>query len=407
MPCPCSSSTDIVIIGGGIVGTSIAWHLAQRRAGQVHLFDRATVASGASGRTGALLRQHYSNDPELTLSLSSLDVFRHWDEIVGGPPVHSPTPLVVTVDTGPGAEGNLERLHLNVARQNAKGLSSRVISPHELQLLQPFTCVEDLKAAALEPDSGYVDAVAATRGMALAAIAAGATIHEGCGIRRIIIEHDRVVGVETSNGLMKAPLVICAAGPWSAELLTPVGVLVPIEPLRVQVAVLQRPLPLHVDHFTYLDASAGLFFRPYGPGRTLIGVAGGDQHDPVDPNHYDEGNDAGYGAKAIAALARRMPAMIDASYLHGHAGLYDMTPDGHAIIGRAGPDGLVLALGFSGAGFKKGPAVGQAIAEEIVDGKATIVDLSRFGLDRFDSDSWREPWSDTEYILSRDFGHRL
>ncbi len=401
------SSTDIAIIGGGIVGTSIAWHLARRKAGRIHLFDRGTVASGASGRTGALLRQHYTNDAELTLALSSLEVFRHWQDVIGGPAVHTPTPLVVTVDTGPGAEGNLERLKRNVLRQNAQGLQSRVISPEELRRLQPFTCVDDLQAAALEPDSGYVDAVTATRGMAMAAIAAGASIYEARAVRRIIVEHDRVIGIETSDGRVKAEVVVCATGPWSAELLAPIGVVVPIEPLRVQVAVLQRPLAFNDDHFVYLDAAAGLFCRPSGYGRTLIGVAGGDQHDPVDPNHYNEGNDANYGDLAIAALARRMPAMIHASYLHGHAGLYDMTPDAHPIIGPAGPNGLFLALGFSGAGFKKGPAVGQAVAESIVDGKASLLDLTPFRLGRFDSDAWQDPWSDTEYVFRSDFGHRL
>jgi sarcosine oxidase subunit beta len=404
---PTPASADVVVIGGGIVGVSVAWNLARQGAGRVVLLERSTVAAGASGRTGALLRQHYSNRAEATLAAAGFRVFKHWPEIVGGEPVHTPWPLVVTVDTGPGREANLERLHRNVALQNEVGIPSRVISPQELADLQPYVRVDDLAAAALEPDSGYVDAVAATRGMAQAALRAGAEIHEGCPALGIVASASRVTGVRTPDGTIATGAVVCATGPWSSSLLEPIGVAVPIEALRVQVAVLQRPLALDAPHYVFLDTVAGFFCRPWGPGRTLVGVGGGDQHDPVDPDDYPEGNDPGYPALATAAIARRMPGMAAASSLHGHAGLYDMTPDAHPVIGPGGPDGLYLALGFSGAGFKKGPAVGQAVAELILDGRSSLVDLAPFALDRFASDAWRAPWSDSEYVVGSDFGHRL
>jgi sarcosine oxidase subunit beta len=119
------------------------------------------------------------------------------------------------------------------------------------------------------------------------------------------------------------------------------------------------------------------------------------------------GNDPSYPDQAKAAVAKRIPAMSRASYLHGHAGLYDMSPDAHPIIGPAGPDGLIVACGFSGAGFKKGPAVGQCIAELITDGASSLVDLTPFKLSRFDQPGWDRPWSETEYIFTSDFGHKL
>jgi glycine/D-amino acid oxidase-like deaminating enzyme len=182
---------------------------------------------------------------------------------------------------------------------------------------------------------------------------------------------------------------------------------VPIETLRVQIAIVHRPLELEEPHFVYIDTAAGMFCRPWGPGRTLIGVGGGDQHDAVDPERYDERNDESYPALAIATAARRIPAMAKAAYLHGHAGLYDMTPDAHPIIGETGVDGLYVAAGFSGAGFKKGPAVGQCLGELICDGRATTVDLEPFRLSRFETDDWRKPWSDTEYVFTSDFGHKF
>jgi glycine/D-amino acid oxidase-like deaminating enzyme len=158
----------------------------------------------------------------------------------------------------------------------------------------------------------------------------------------------------------------------------------------------------------YVDTAAGFFCRDWGPNRTLAGVGGGEFHDPVDPARYDERNDPAFAPVLISYIQRRMPAMARATYLYGHAGIYDMTPDTHPLIGPAGAlDNLYLMLGFSGAGFKKGPAVGQCLAELIVHGRAATVDLSPFRLSRFADDAWRQPWSPDEYTFATDFGHRF
>jgi glycine/D-amino acid oxidase-like deaminating enzyme len=139
----------------------------------------------------------------------------------------------------------------------------------------------------------------------------------------------------------------------------------------------------------------------------MIGVGGGDQHDPVDPDAFESRNDPGYGQVAIDALSRRIPAMSGATFLHGHAGLYDMTPDAHPILGQAGPDGLYLMAGFSGAGFKKAPAVGEALAGVILGDAPAWIDLWPFRWERFADEAWHRPWSDDEYRFSSDFGHGL
>jgi glycine/D-amino acid oxidase-like deaminating enzyme len=295
----------------------------------------------------------------------------------------------------------------NVALQNRIGIDSYVVAPEEVKALQPFAYVDDLTIAAYEPTTGYVDSIAACRSMAVAAIRAGAEVREGVDVIALESDGSRVTGVHTPDGGIPAGHVVVAAGPWSTALLAAVGVAIPVTALRVQIAIVQRPLELEEPHFVYLDTAAGMFTRPWGPGRSLIGVGGGDQHDEVDPNRYDERNDPAYPARAIEAVARRIPAMARASYLHGHAGLYDMTPDAHPIIGHGPLDCLTLAVGFSGAGFKKGPAVGQCLAELIVDGRSALVDLEPFRLARFDTDDWRLPWSDSEYVFSSDFGHKL
>ncbi|HYO30648.1 MAG TPA: FAD-dependent oxidoreductase [Thermomicrobiales bacterium] len=400
--------TEVAVVGGGIMGSSLAWHLA-RRGVRVTLLERATVASGGSGRTGALLRRHYTNVPEATLAQKGWETYANWPEVVGGEPVHSATGLIVTVDAAPGREGNVEKLRANVALQNRLGIPARAVGPDDLRELQPFATWDDVRLAAYEPDSGYVDAVAATRGMVLAAADAGAEMREACPVLGVATDGARVMGVRTADGFLPAGIVVVAAGPWTNRLLAGIGVELPIEALRVQVAILHRPLELERPHVVYLDTAAGIFCRPWGPGRTLVGVGGGDQHDPVDPDAYREQNDRGYPALAIAAIARRIPAMARASYLGGHAGLYDMSPDTHPLIGPVGPDGLYVMAGFSGAGFKKGPAVGQAMAELILDGKASFVDLHPFRPGRFAEPDFdpAHPWSETEYAFGRDFGHRL
>ena len=398
--------TDIAVVGGGIVCASIAWHLAARNIA-VTVFERGTIASGASGRTGALLRQHYSNRPEATLAHESLKVFRDWPEIVGGAPVHHPTGLVLTLAAGPHADANVARLRRNVAMQNGVGIASEAITPDRLRDLQPFVRVDDLAAAAYEPTSGYADAVAATRGMARAAARAGARIVEGCPVLALTAQGDRVTGVVTPSGPVRAGVVVCAAGPWSTALLGAIGVSLPVAALRVQIAILHRPLAFDAPHFVYLDTAAGMFCRPYGPGCSLVGVSGGDQHDhvPVDPDRYEQRVDAEYPGRAISAIARRIPGMTGAAFLNGRAGLYDMTPDAHPIIGPGPLDGLYLACGFSGAGFKKGPAVGRLMADTIVDNRCDWLDPSPFRLDRFQADGWQRPWSENEYVFETDFGH--
>ena len=400
-------TSDVIIIGGGIMGTSLAWQLARRGAGRVMLLERSVVAAGASGKTGALLRRHYSNRPEATLAHRGWQTFAAWSELVGGDPVHTPAGLIVTVDTSPGHEANVERLYRNVALQNSIGIRSRVVTREELRELQPLATWDDVTHAAYEPDSGYVDAIAATQGMVRAAHEVGAIIREGTPVLGIETAGNRVRGVRTASGLIPAETVVVAAGPWTPRLLAGTGVEVPIKALRVQVAILQRPLAVP-SHMVLLDTAAGIFARPWAPGRTLIGVGGGDQHDPVDPDRHEQGNDPGYGQLAIDALARRIPAMKDAAYLHGHAGLYDMTPDAHPIIGAAGPDGLYVMAGFSGAGFKKGPAAAEALTDLLLSpGGPSWVDLHPFRLERFATDAWRQPWSADEYTFSSDFGHGL
>jgi sarcosine oxidase subunit beta len=400
-------SADVVIIGGGIMGTSIAWQLASRGAGSVLLLERYTLAAGASGRTGALLRQHYSNVHEATLARRSLQVFANWREAVGGDVGFDPAGIIVTVPTSPPCEANIDRLRRNVAMLRSIGTEIAFVTRDELREIEPAATFDDVVAATFESESGSVDAGAATRSMAHAAIRAGATIREQVNVTGLVERDGAISGVETDKGMVSTRCVVVANGASSKRLCQTIGIRLPIEALRVQVAVFQRPLALAASHRVFVDTAAGLFCRPFGPGRTLVGVGGGDQHDPADPDNFDPRNDLAYPDLARSVMTKRFPAFAGASYLNGHACLYDMTPDGHPILGSIGPDGLYLAAGFSGAGFKKGPAIGEDMADLILNGASSTVDLYPFRLDRFTSDDWRTPWSQHEYDLGSDFGHGI
>jgi sarcosine oxidase subunit beta len=404
-----AESADVVIIGGGIMGASLAFHLTRRGVRDVLIVEKRTVASGASGKTGALLRQHYTNAPEATLAYLSLQTFRHWDDIVGGDCGFIGCGLIATVATGPGYEANIDLMRRNITMQQQVGIKTELVTADRLRELQPFGNFDDLTVAAYEAESGVVDSIAATHGMARAAMQAGARVWEGVEVTGIRRHGECVTGVETSAGLVESHVVVCAAGAWSVPLLREVGIQAPVEAIRVQVAILNRPLSMPSEgHMAYVDTAANIFCRPWGANRTLVGIGGGEFHDQVDPNRYSESNDPGFPPLVQRYLSQRMPLMREATYLYGHAGLYDVTPDAHPILDRApGLDGLYLMLGFSGAGFKKGPAVGQCIAELIAEGRASTVDLTPFRFSRFLDNSWQQPWSDTEYRLSSDFGHHF
>lgn len=398
---------DVVVVGGGIMGTSIAWQLASRGAGKVVVLERSIVGAGSSGRTGALLRQHYTNTHEALLAARSLDVFRNWAEIVGGDCGFDQTGLIVTVPTGSGFDANIDRLKQTVVQLNALGVAIELVDRAQLGELDPAAQFDDISHATFESESGYVDAIAATSSMAAAAERAGAIFCQGIEVVAIESTGSAVTAVTTDQGCVETHEVVLAAGAWSAPIARTVGIDLPIEALRVQVGIFQHGFAGERSNRSYVDNAGGIFCRPWGPNRTMIGLGGGDQHDPVDPNAFEQRNDLPYPDAARSAGSRRFPEFAKAAYLHGHAGIYDMSPDGHPIIGNSNLEGLMIVAGFSGAGFKKGPAIGIAVADKLLTGKCDWVDLDRFALERFSTSAWQAPWSTHEYELGSDFGHGL
>jgi sarcosine oxidase subunit beta len=390
---------DAIVIGGGVMGASIAFHLARAGAGKVALVERREICSGNTRKSGAIVRMHYSNDPEARLALTSLNYFRNWSEIVGGDCGFQPTGFALLV--GP---ENFERLGRNVARLQALGVETSVLRPDEIRDVMPSLVTEGVAGAAYEPTSGYADAVATTRSLAEAARRLGAEILEGTAVTGIERAGGRVTGVTTSDDTLSAPVVVCAANTWSPALLKTVGIDLSVTPRRAQTSYWERPASYTGPHLVVLDTTTALYTRAHGGDQFLGGAANETGVSPSDPDENDERADADFPGEVASRMRVRLPSLADARLVRAEAGLYDMSPDTRAILDRVpGVDGLYLAAGFSGTGFKKAPAVGLGLAELITAGQATSVDLAPFRYGRFAEGAAIH--GDDEYVLPQSWGH--
>jgi sarcosine oxidase subunit beta len=394
-----SSGANIIVVGAGVVGCSLAFHLA-RAGARVRVFDKGGICAGMSARSGALVRMHYTFAPEAELAWKSHHYFRNWSEIVGGRCGFVETGFAVVVD-----ERNATRLCANVAMLQRIGVSTEVVTAAEMHQREPNAFVDDVALAAFEPQSGYADPVATTESLAAAAKRHGADFSTNTLIARIANRGGRAAGVVDGAGrLHEADAVCVVAGPWTDALLAPLGVKIGIKSERAQIAFFKRPPQL--KHCIYIDTIAGSYFRPHGDDLTLAGLGGWKPEAEANPDDFRESNDADFIAAVRKRLVERIPAMADAPYSRGHAGIYDVSPDARAVMGSVpGVDALFVAAGFSGTGFKTAPAVGASMAELILTGKSATVDLRPFSFERILSGRMIE--SANEYEMGAGFGHKL
>jgi glycine/D-amino acid oxidase-like deaminating enzyme len=371
-----SQTADVVVIGGGVNGASIAYALAAKGV-KVVLVEQGALAGGASGRSSALVRMHYTNEWDARLAWASFPLFRHWAELMGGPPVFTHTGFVNVV--GPPYAENLRR---NVEMLQRIGVQTSAITAAELRQLQPFANVDDLGAAAYEPDSGYANPAETVEGFRRRAVELGARILQWTTVTRIDRRESRVRGVETSAGRIDAGSVVVAAGAWSRRLCEEIGLALPARPKAIDTVAVARPPALRDPHMVFIDNVQGNYFRPETGGLTLVGVP--CQEWDIDPDTLGTGLPPHAAAMGAQLLTRRIPAMEHATLARGYRAFDGYSPDRHAILGRVdGIDGLYLATAFSGSGFKIAPAVGACMAELITDGRAKTVDIDAFGLRRF------------------------
>ena len=374
------NTADAVIIGGGVMGCSMLYHLARLGVTHTLLLERDVLGSGSTGRSQAICRMHYSNPVTSSLAWESLKVLANFEDAVGGTSGFVQTGYLVVVDSAdrPG----LER---NVAMQQELGIDTQVVSRAEAAELAPMISFADGEAMAWEPQSGYADSYQVTASYARGAREMGAEILMRNPAQEIQFSGGRVRAVVTEQGVVETPVAVVAAGPWSRRFLATMGVDLPLNTVRHQVATVTRPmvnlttgqLP---SHPTVGDIAQSFSFRPEGTGLTLVGFG----EDEAEVDSYNQGVDLSGVADVLERLIRRMPQMADSYFRGGWSGLFTITPDWHPILDRI-PDveGLYCAVGFSGHGFKLSPAIGQGMAELIVKGRANNVDLAPLRYSRF------------------------
>ena len=368
-------SADIVVIGGGVMGCSMLYHLTQLGASNPLLLERGVLGSGSTGRSQAICRMHYSNPITAALAWDSLQVYANFPDRVGGASGFVKTGYLVAVD-----EIDRPGLELNIAMQQELGINTALISAADLPELAPMLQSYPGECLAWEPDSGYADPYLVTTAYAAQAVANGASIALRTPATAIEIAAGRVQAVLTEQGRIATPAAIIAAGPWANRLMAGTGVDLPLTPVRHQVALATRSPEQLPTHPIVGDIAQSFSFRPESPTLTMIGFG----EDEVELDNYDQGIDQSMAAAAMTKLARRMPALSDSYLRGGWSGLFTTTPDWHPILDQVpGVAGLFCAVGFSGHGFKLAPAIGLAMAELALEGQASSADLTPLRFSRF------------------------
>jgi len=371
---------DILIVGGGVIGSSIALALAKRRIGRVILLEKTFLAAGSSGKSGAIIRQHYSNRLTASMARQSLRVFEHFEDVVGGPPVFTRTGMILVIQ-----ERDRANLEANLAMQRELGIDVRLVSAQEVTDIDPNALLGEDELAAFESEAGFVEAVQVVASFAEAARREGADIRQGVEVKTLLTEGDQVIGVETNEGRYSSRCVILATGPWAAQLALANGVHLPVQSCRTQVALFRRPADFGRRGAVYCDFVQGIYFKPTHGDMIHAGTLVGEElKDPVDPDQYNEAADGDWLPQVRQRLGRRYPAMHRGYGRGGFGALYGITEDWHPILDRLpGLEGGYCAVGFSGHGFKMSPIVGQLMAELVVDGQARALDITPLRLGRF------------------------
>lgn len=380
-------TADVIIVGAGANGTSTAFHLAKAGVKKVVVVERRYLGAGATGKSGAMVRTHYTNEPETRLASVSLSYFKNWKEIVGGNCGYRPVGLLVLVR--PEYHAHLEA---NIAMQRRAGANVHLITAEDAREVDPSLWLDDVTHLAYEPESGFADPNATIFSFARAAIDHGVEFKLDTEITRVLTERGRVMGVETTKGTLHAPTVIIAAGAWVNSLFDPLGIDLGLTPLLARVTIFRWAFERSTKHLTYIDWVNHFWARPYDSNCTLIGVG---QDPPDDPNSYREAVSQDYIQLCRERLIQRFPVMRHSVMRGNWAGMFMESPDSRPIIGSLPPyQGLFCMAGDSGTSFKTSPAIGKCLAELVTTGKATTVDLTPFRATRFaEGLPWRDEYT--------------
>ncbi len=372
-------TAEVVIIGGGVTGVSLAYHLAQRGIDKVVVLERKFLAAGGTGRSVGIIRQLYPSLEASQMVFRSLQVFQRFRELIGGESGYVGCGALIGV-----SQAMLPALRKSMETQRAIGIRAELLTPDDGPRLEPRINPEGVGGLLYEPESGYGDPTGVTLGYAAAARARGVTFEQGAEVTEILVMGDRVAGVTTASGeAIDAPVVVNAAGLWASAVARLSHVDLPIVVGRHPVFVVKRPATFGPPHLVYLDLAGGAYVRPETGDLTLTGSLTEDEtRHPMDPELL--GSEVGFeeAASALERTSRALPSLADGEYEHGYAGAFDITPDWMPILDESPVRGFYIAAGLSGHGFKLAPAVGELMAELITEGR-TRINRAPFRLDRF------------------------
>ena len=368
-------TADVVIIGGGVMGASTAYHLARRGCKKVVLLERREfLGAEATGKCAGGIRYQFSTEINVRLSLLSLPMLERFEEEIGQAIDLRWPGYLFLLDNA----RDLAAFRANVAMQNRLGVPSRLLSAEEVRAKVPLLRLDDIIAAAWCPKDGLADPNGVVQGYAAAARRLGAQIFTATEVTGIRVQSGRVAAVETPRGTIATRAVVNAAGPWAGQVAALAGVDLPVVPLRRQIVV-TTPLRGIPDDFPFvIDFSRSLYFHREGQG-ILTG-----QSNPDERPGFDQSVDHAWTERHLEAAMWRFPLLERAGLLREWAGLYEVTPDAHPVIdGLRDPAGFYIVAGFSGHGFMHGPAAGLLMAELILDGRAHTLDIRQLRLSRF------------------------
>ena len=385
-----AETADIVIVGGGLEGTAAAWALSQRGMTDVVVAERNTVPSGMTGKSSGIVRCHYGVSSLAAMATVGLEVFEKADEIFGHDIGFRQTGYVVGV-----GEPNVENMRKSLAAQRAVGVQTEEIDAAEVARMWPWADLSPFAAFGWEARGGYGDAYQTAQAFATSARAAGVRLKQGTPVTDLLLDGDRVTGVRTADGTeISAGTVVVATGVWARPFLLRYGIDVPITVVREQIVMVSPGIDIgQVPVFS--DLVSLQYVRPEVGGDILFGNSDLADTTEADPDDYSNRAGEEFVDLAVEKVGTRFPGFTDAAIGSSYAGCYDVTPDWNPVISRTGIDGLVVAAGFSGHGFKIAPAVGRLVADIVVDGRSADprIPESDFRLSRFaENDLLKTPY---------------
>jgi sarcosine oxidase subunit beta len=375
-----SETAEVVIVGGGLEGAATAWALTQRGITDVVVVERSTIGSGMTGKSSGIVRCHYGVGSLAAMAAVGLEVLEHAEDVFGTDIGFRQTGYVVGV-----GEANAVALRSSLAAQRDVGVQTEEIDRSAVAELWPVADLEPFAAFGWEARGGYGDAYLTAQAFAASARAAGARVRQGALATRLVLDGGRATGVRLADGsTVSAGTVVVATGVWTKPFLAPYGVDVPIRIHREQILMVKPgvdlgPVPV------FSDLVSLQYVRPDVGGEILFGNSDLAELEPADPDAYLNRATDDFVDLAVGKISTRFPGLTDAAIGSSYAGCYDVTPDWNPVISRTDVDGLVVAAGFSGHGFKIAPAVGRLVADLVVDGRSSDrrIPETDFRLSRF------------------------